>query len=494
MDDLAGASLGTARVLADDEDTTEDFALLDTFDGSLMGSGRMLVAAGPDMLLLRAGAAPLRQAAADPGFVQAMPYGEVTAELAACVDPLRVLLPLAKGQVRRQGLKLVDDLDKTVARCRVLLFATEAGRRAALVEFRPLRGYDAEMAQLRALVTALGREPDNPGEVACALAGPEAAYSNKPRVEMAPTDSAFRVANAVIRANLAAARRNEHGVIADLDTEFLHDYRVALRRIRSVVSLFKGVYTAEQTEELRSRFNALMAPTGRLRDLDVYMLERGRYTAMAPEEFRPGLEKLFDSLATDRETARRTLGRRLRSEAYAKEVRSLEKLVASRKKLHRGPAAGRDALDFAQALTWKRYRKVCRIAATIDDDTEDEQIHALRIQCKKLRYLIEIFAPLFDPAETAKVLKSLKKLQNTLGDFNDCAVQQAELHEMLDRLDPNTTPDAVEIAAAVGALISLLHGRQLDHRARVVSSFAAFDSDTTRTRVRSLFKPGKASA
>ena len=50
LDDLAGASLGTARVLADDEDTTEDFALLDTFDGSLMGSGRMLVAAGPDML------------------------------------------------------------------------------------------------------------------------------------------------------------------------------------------------------------------------------------------------------------------------------------------------------------------------------------------------------------------------------------------------------------------------------------------------------------
>ena len=487
---LSGAETGAARILTDGEDSRATLTIYDTFDTQIMGSGQLLAAIGAELVLIPAEGAPLVQPGAAPGFVQDMQDGEVTARLGAIVDPLRRLLPLARGELVRARLKMVDDLEKTVARAREWRFETEDGRRAAMIECLPVRGYDDELAQLQALVAARGTTMADSGALGHALIGPEALYTSKPLIPMTPSDSAFSVANAFLATNLDVARRNEPGVIEDLDTEFLHDYRVALRRIRSVLSLFKGVYSPEQTDRLKARFSALMAETGRLRDLDVYMLERDAYADLVPEPFRPGIARLFAGLASDREAVQKSLAALFESEAYLKEVRSLQKLLANPKRLKPGPAAEAEAFGFAQKLIWKRYRKVCGIAAEIDDDTPDEQVHELRIQCKKLRYLIEFFTPLFDDDGAKKVLKSLKKLQNTLGDFNDYSVQQAELGNILDQLDPRS-PDAIESAAGIGALVMALNRKQLEVRGKVVASFEAFDAPETRDLARALFKPRK---
>ncbi|MCX8955640.1 CHAD domain-containing protein, partial [Ruegeria sp. NA] len=76
------------------------------------------------------------------------------------------------------------------------------------------------------------------------------------------------VAAKIIQTYLRVARQNEEGVIADIDTEFLHDYRVSLRKIRSVISLFKSVLSVAQTAELKRVFSDLMTRTVPLRDLD----------------------------------------------------------------------------------------------------------------------------------------------------------------------------------------------------------------------------------
>lgn len=58
---------------------------------------------------------------------------------------------------------------------------------------------------------------------------------------------------------------------------------------------------------------------------------------------------------------------------------------------------------------------------------DDERFHKLRIDCKKLRYLLEFTRSLFSPSATDPAVRHLRKLQDMLGDFHDCCVQQETL-------------------------------------------------------------------
>src|SRR5690606_17893965 len=137
------------------------------------------------------------------------------------------------------------------------------------------------------------------------------------------------------------------------------------------------------------------------------------------------------------------------------------------------------------------YRKVCKIAATIRPETEDAHIHELRIHCKKLRYLMEFFTPIFPKAPFDALLKRLKRLQDNLGLFNDYSVQQQSLQTFLQELPSSGGRINMEVAQSVGALIAVLHKRQLEERAKVVKSFTNFNSPTTQLTFSTLFQERK---
>ena len=86
---------------------------------------------------------------------------------------------------------------------------------------------------------------------------------------------------------LKIAESNVPGILDDLDTEFLHDYRICLRKVRSVLSLVKDVYPAEGTGRMRKILGDLARQTNRLRDLDVYLLARDEYRELVPPALRP---------------------------------------------------------------------------------------------------------------------------------------------------------------------------------------------------------------
>ena len=87
----------------------------------------------------------------------------------------------------------------------------------------------------------------------------------------------------------------------------------------------------------------------------------------------------------------------------------------------------------------------------------DEDLHNLRIDCKKLRYLLEFFTSLFPKTQMKLLIKQLKQLQDNLGDFNDLSVQQARLLEVAGEL-PADAPGTAKALVATGALPSLLAG------------------------------------
>jgi CHAD domain-containing protein len=488
---LAKAPIGKLTPVLTLEDAATPITLLDCFDQPLRNSDRLLFKLGDRVDLLT----PNGQIISQPTptkvqFIAGLPNGPVKSALAD-ISPLRSLLPIGSGTLRRGVLTLLDDEEKTHCRAHLRLFTCSGGKRMALVNLQGIRGYAKSHAALRQHIEACGGIPLNIAGLSAEILPRQKAYTARPEISINADQTAFTTATNIIAGYIAVAEGNEAGIIADHDTEFLHDYRIALRKIRSVLSLFKGVYAEEQTAELKSRFADLMAATGRLRDLDVYLLEKQRYYDFLPKALHGGLDQIFAVFTKDRKVEHAKLAEILKSKGYIKEMSGLTKLFEKRKKLHSGPSANRGAHEFACTLIWKRYRTICKSAAHIRPETDDAEVHALRIHCKKLRYLMEFFASLFPTPAFKALLKPLKLLQDNLGLFNDFGVQQASLQDFLHKADRWPNGPNLEIAQTVGALTAVLHRRQSEERAKVVENFAQFNSTTMQTAFCDLFHAGK---
>ena len=491
LEALPAKALGKLQARQSDASDEGAFRVLDCFGGSVAKSRGLLIETDRRLVLYTSDGAVAEQdgTGASAIFVTDLAEGPVKDGLAK-VSPLRSLIPIAHGRMSLRDVSVVDNEEKTHARARIRTLASD-GASVILASVVGLRGYEKAFDGLtQGLKTLESAEAMDVGQVAEILAPDRPRYEPKPVVAIEDGDRAYDVANRIIAAHLPVVRINEPGVIEDYDTEFLHDYRVALRKIRSVISLFKGVYSEEETLALKTEFSDLMAVTGRLRDLDVYLLEKNLYFDLLPEALHPGLSLMFRKFTTERKAKHRALVRHLKSAAYAKRIGALEALFAGDGPAA-GPEAGLDAEVYASRLIWSRYRKACKTAATIGVDTPDDDVHELRIRCKKLRYLMELFGGLYPEVVMGGLLKPLKKLQNNLGLFNDFSVQQISLQDYLDGLKPDAKGDYTEQAKSIGALIATLHDRQVEERGKVMANFARFDSPEIRDTFRTHFK-GKA--
>lgn len=231
-----------------------------------------------------------------------------------------------------------------------------------------------------------------------------------------------------------------------------------------------------------------MKDTNRLRDLDVYLLEKKNYFSLVPEASQEGLEILFAYFKRQRDDEHRLVCETLQSKAYLKRVGKLHKLFVKRKNLRWGGRGDELAYDYGCRLIMKRYKKVCKIARKIDESTPDKTVHSLRISCKKLRYLMEFFTPLFPGGEIKNLIKALKKLQDNLGLFNDYSVQQEFLRLVLSEKLPEFGKNRLAVTESIGALTAMLYQQQMKERKRVMESFRRFDSEKTQTSFRKLFE------
>ncbi|MBO9445320.1 CHAD domain-containing protein [Ruegeria sp. R14_0] len=468
-----------------DAKPVQRFELLDCHDQSLRASGRVLIEAGGSLHLLKDGETISQRCKGKGKFAQNLPAGPVRDALADFPE-LRALMSVGAGQIENRAFAVLDDLQKTQVRGTVMTLYSDRGQ-VSLVAAQPLRGYDRAFQTVCEYLETTASGVTGVEPLFNAVFPDLTVYKAKPEIRIGTQEPSIEVATDIIRTYISVARQNEAGVIADIDTEFLHDYRVSLRRVRSVISLFKGVFSPEQTAELKRAFSDLMAPTGRVRDLDVYLLEKEDYFRLIPPQLHDGARAMFKQFEKERTQALVRLSRRFRSQAYDQQMTTLAKLFADPGNLQPGPNADRAAYEYACALIWKRYRKTCKLARSITPDTPDEDVHELRIDCKKLRYLMEFFAPLFDARAFKRIIKPLKKLQDNLGLFNDFSVQQEALHSFVQQHSNTQGRADAQLALSIGGLIAVLDQRQKAERDRVIANFQRFDSPDIRHLFRSLF-------
>ncbi len=467
---------------------TYSCSLLDTFDNELMQAGRLLFKAEKLLFAfdMQTGQFAEQKVRRHWSFVSELDEGPIF-NLLAGVSPLRALAPIGVVNVQKGQGNLLDDEGKT--RVRLINLTLINGKKSATVgSSRPLRGYDRAHGDLKKWLSALDAIPcQDLVELYTSLGIAVSKYNPKPRLQLVAQDSIKKNTTIIIKTFLRVARANEDGVIADIDTEFLHDYRVSFRKIRSVLSLFKDVYSQEDSVRLKHDFSELMRQTNKLRDLDVYLLNKEEYYSLVPKTTHAGLAILFNGFEKERRAEHENVAQYLKSKAYRKQLKKWQTLFGNEDNLESGPKSGEFTSGFARRILLQRYKKVCKIARSIDATTEDEVVHQLRIHCKKLRYLMEFFTTLFPAEEIRQRIKSLKRLQDNLGRFNDYSVQQIFLKNVLAG-QPAGNAKGIKVAESIGALTAMLHRLQNKERRQVMKNFERFDSPEIRESFDKLFK------
>jgi adenylate cyclase len=230
---------------------------------------------------------------------------------------------------------------------------------------------------------------------------------------------------------------NERGALISDAPEFIHQMRVALRRLRSAMRLFRPILPPSFAPAITPPLKRLAGALGAARDWDVVIDELLAPVRTAfPEDER--LVKLCDAAERQRHSAREEARRALQAPEYGRLM--LELLAA----LHGAAFDGADAPQTLRRFASRRLRKLHRRTAALARDAlglEVDALHALRVGVKRLRYAMEFFAPLYRRATARQEIAALAKLQTRLGRFNDlanarrllseCAGENAEAREAL---------------------------------------------------------------
>lgn len=512
---LAAACGRIASALAtrSDPETASDRTYLDTFDWRVhreqaalyldeRGDASTLTWSGAEGDLL---AAPNAGGDAPPRFAWDLPPGALRTRLEDVIE-MRALLPLVRTRTRTRMLRLLNDDGKTVARIavdepRVVRRGDRPVRHRALavrVRVIPVRGYPRAAERARAALADAGFEPATGTVVAEALAAVgqvAGSYSSKLLVPLDPRAPAGEAVRTLMRALLTTLRANEAGVRDATDTEFLHDYRVAVRRTRSALRQLGSTLPAAEVTRFRDGFRWLGDITTPVRDLDVHVLELDGYraalegTSSAAADLAP-LEAL---LLEQQAAAHAALVRAMRTARYRTLLHAWEALLAEPGKgddADDAPEAATPVLEVASRRIRKVHRTVVRDGAAIDAGSPPEALHDLRKRAKELRYLLELFVSLYPRAAMTALIRELKALQDNLGAFQDLEVQMHALTAFGQELVATGAP--AESLMAMGLLVDQLRVRQRDARDEFADRFASFASKQNRALVAELFAEGSA--
>ena len=389
---------------------------------------------------------------------RAFPTGPVRDEIRNAVW-VRALLPFATSQDRCNSFAVLNGDAKTVARVRWREGSVQAPQERRLpvrVQVDPLRGYAADAAKVERRLTVstpLSATRDTWFEALWATPGLGPTGTERFGMQRAQAAD-LAVADALL-GYLAEIEANVTGIVADIDTEYLHEFRVAVRRTRSVLKLLGDVLPDGLAERMATEFRWLGDVTSPTRDLDVYLLG---IDDMAQLVARPGgLDAFGAHVRKRRAVEHRTLARALKSARFVELCaawRADLAAVMSAPSRHRKTAA-----QLAEERLHRIFRKATKRAKAITRDSPSEQVHSLRKTCKEMRYLLEVFKPLCNPKAYKDVISDFKELQGVLGDFQDGEVQAVALREFAQEMMSDTSVDA-DTLLAMGELSAHFEVRQ----------------------------------
>lgn len=248
-------------------------------------------------------------------------------------------------------------------------------------------------------------------------------------------------------------RGNEACVLNRSHVEGVHQMRVAVRRLRSCLSLFREFMPPPQHDHLNGELKWLIGQLGPARDWDVFVDDiLTPVRKQIPSEVR--LVELAQRVDEQRDEAYTQAQRALADHRYLGLVMLLDAWANGRRWRDYLPAATasvlqRPAVQLANRMLHDHYQQVMLAGADFAD-LEPEARHSLRIEIKKLRYASEFFASLYPRRKVVPFMAMLKELQDDLGAGNDVEVARSLLRKVTR---PLAGREKTRLAFAAGLVV-----------------------------------------
>jgi CHAD domain-containing protein len=469
----------------------EDF--YDTFEWQALDKGYVVVRKRNALFLLdsRSGlaiASMMSTVRRSSFFSSELPAGKVREILASCSD-IRAFIKLCSFNIDFRSSHVLDEKGNStgILTAESFFLPGHHGNEPVnhIIAFQPFRGCGKALEQFQESCSALGEQVE-PIDFRClfldlmGLTGLNpGGYSSKLHLQLDPDASIFQSAREVLLFTRSVMRQNEPGIRKNIDTEFLHDYRVAVRRTRSILKQLKGVFEPRERGRYLDAFRDIGKLTGPLRDCDVYLLKKSQYISYLPPSLQDSLRDFFDEMSSDRSKYQKKLSKYLVSEEYKSFLMGWDRFISCPETADQDkvPQASLSTISVALKSIKKAWKKVIRNGRHVGIETSDIELHALRINCKKLRYLLEFFSSLFPHSIIHPVIGHLKVLQDNLGNFIDYSFQLGYLQTYLDSVSVCRKNKLGP--AAIGGLMAILYQQQEKVRGDFHSTFRDFDNHET---------------
>lgn len=283
------------------------------------------------------------------------------------------------------------------------------------------------------------------------------------------TDHVADAGRKIFWQQLRRMKGHETGSRTGEDIESVHRMRVAVRRMRSLLRLVEDYYQGKTVATAEKRLRQIARSLGAIRDLDVLILDLQHFSAtLSPEDQQPA-KALISRLDRRRAKRRKRLNAFLDSQSYQRSLRQLEGFAKKKGKREQGLKRPHEPHELRHLLPTLLHQRLASVRAydTVLPASDDKQLHALRVECKRLRYAVEFFAPALG-SSVESFLASVKSMQDTLGRLNDIAVFVSRL-QGLDKLSP-------EQAALVEDYIAIRNSELVRLRATFYDQWTRFNT------------------
>jgi CHAD domain-containing protein len=289
-------------------------------------------------------------------------------------------------------------------------------------------------------------------------------------------------AYARLREQLDALREHQphDGVVPQ--PEQVHRMRIATRRMRVALRLFKEMLPGRAAKQFRDELRWFARALGEVRDLDVYAENFRDYREAVPPEQQHELGGYELHLRRTRAEARGRLSEIFadpRREALLGDLAALLEGGPPRNALRRWRSFRvKDGTGEYLRKSFKRLRKLGR---KVDGRMPAEKLHELRIRAKRFRYEIELFAGVYPKLD--KAARATKELQDLLGEHQDACTASARLHDYAECFEPGSESAT---ASALERLRAQQERKAADARERFSDEWGRFERTMRRVDLKRL--------
>jgi CHAD domain-containing protein len=417
------------------------------------------------------------------------PGGELQKRLTTLLD-IRALLPLLSCRVQITPHDILNEDQKVITRIFLQHYSLNSGGRPKpRLEVEPIRGYSTDYQRINRLIKEAGIAAETQPyplhlyQKAHLIPG---GYSSKINIQLQPAMPAREALRRMLLQFLSIIKLNLTGILEDWDSEFLHDFRVAMRRSRSIMGQAKHVFPNSRISQFRRRLGTLQKSTNHLRDLDVYLLRKEQYRSILPEKFRPGIDFLFQKIQQERSQEHQKIKAALSSPSCLKVITEWENYLQNRN-IPNSRNSDLKIFPFSRRIISLRLQKVLQKGnQLLGKKPAQNKLHELRIECKKLRYLLEFFSSLYPEKKISLLVDHLKILQDLLGDINDLSIQIRDLDWRFELSRQSQQPESLLLAAMAG-LLTYFYQKQSELKKQFQETFRKFSNPELLATAQHLF-------